>query len=146
MVRELYTTSALVASSVTLLSAVKVFSHVGKVLGSDGRVAWLKAARRRKWRLWGPATASAAWKDRKSTPRRPTDSPQRQAPFFTEDSDALQFWASYRARMSPKWGSTRFRSSSISLWTPLPMSCHVWPTKVAFEAVRGNEIEGAVTP
>lgn len=106
-VRELYTTSALVTSSVTLLSAVKVFSQVGKVLGWKGRVAWLKAARKRKWRLWGSVRASAAWKDRESTPRRPTDSPQRQAPFFPEDSDALQFWAFHRARMSPKWRSIR---------------------------------------
>ena len=101
MVRELYSTSALVPSSITLLPAVKLFSHVGKVLGLDGRVAWLNATRKRT--LWGPTTASASWKDRKSTPRRATDSPQRRARSFPEDPDALQFWACYRARTSPKW-------------------------------------------
>src|SRR5579864_5573391 len=109
-VHELYTTSALVPNSVSLLPAVKVFSHVGKVLGLGDRVAWLKAARKRT--LWGPTTASPSWKDWKLTPRRATDSPQRQAPFFSQDPEALQFWACYRARMSPKWKCSRsFRSS-----------------------------------
>jgi hypothetical protein len=104
MVRGLHTASGVVPRAVTLFPAVKVFSHVGKVLGLDGRVAWPKATQKRT--LCGPTTTSASWKDRKSTPQTATDSPQRQAP-FPEDPDALQFWACYRARMSPKCGAPR---------------------------------------
>ena len=107
MVRGLHTASGLVPRAVTLFPAVKVFSHVGKVLGLDGRVAWLKATQKRT--LCGPTTTSASWKDRRSTPQTATDSPQRQAP-FPEDPDALQFWVCYRARMSPKCGAGAERS------------------------------------
>jgi len=79
MMRDLYETSGLIPRAVTLLRAVQVFSQVGKILGLNGRITWLKETRKRRL---GPTTVSAPWKRRRSKPRRATYSPQRQAPFL----------------------------------------------------------------
>ncbi len=77
--RDLDETSVLIPRAVTLLPAMQVFSQVGKILGLNGRLTWLKGTRKR---MLGPTTVSALWKRRRSKPRRATYSPHRQAPFL----------------------------------------------------------------
>ena len=102
MMRDLDETSGLIPRAVTLLPAVQVFSQVGKILGLNGCLTWLKGTRKR---MLGPTTVSALWKRRRSKPRRATYSPPTSGPVLPWRFRRVAVPGCSRARISPKCGA-----------------------------------------
>ena len=85
MVREPYASLSSLSRVETPHPGMKILSLLGKVVGVEGRAAWLSPTGLGST-LQGSTIASAPWKDEPLTARSATYPPRREAPFLYGDS------------------------------------------------------------